>query len=164
MTTLQNITWVDFQDPHDPRMPPLLPGTIRILNTLPSRLTDMNNAALILQISDQYALHEALALPEAPIPQGRDVEASVAAYRAWIIRQADRDREGQGRLIQNDDAICFAPIGFGCSRAVQCAWGNQLWQVKQRVAGMSDFGSVFRLWKKGRKTATIAWLRGGLWV
>ena len=65
----------------------LTPDTITLVNAVEPDIRG-DGAALVVEIASADHLQAALALPGAPFAPGVDPDASVAAFRAWLIAGA----------------------------------------------------------------------------
>ncbi|KAF4028588.1 hypothetical protein GN244_ATG19721 [Phytophthora infestans] len=143
-----------------PVMDLLTPATIELANYVVKRLKE-EDPGVFVQIIDQNALHQALALNHSPVPQGANADASAEAFRAWLINGA-RNVRPNSQVPQNSRfSLAFHQLTQGeAIDIVFGQWHNQRWNVQlqdNRLGGnpIGQFAIVFWMAGTGLRRATF---------
>ncbi|KAH9102675.1 hypothetical protein AeMF1_020784 [Aphanomyces euteiches] len=117
---------------------------------------DEDETGLVVQINDQSNLHAALALPSSPVVQGADANASLEAFRDWLIHGA-RNVNARSQVPENS-SVSLAFHHLTGPEAVDMTSGQWLkyqWCTEIRNNGLLEFATVFWMDGTERRRATI---------
>ncbi|CEG43592.1 uncharacterized protein PHALS_13783 [Plasmopara halstedii] len=149
----------------DPSVMDLLaPDTIELANYVVKQLKE-EDPGVFVQIIDQNALHQALALNHSPVAQGANADASAEAFRAWLISGA-RNVHPNSQVPRNSNfALAFhqltqvEAIGIAYEQ-----WHHRRWYIQledNRLGGnpIGQFAIVFWMAGTGDQRATFSALQ-----
>ncbi|GLE00098.1 hypothetical protein PINS_up008825 [Pythium insidiosum] len=138
----------------------LTPATIELANYVVKRLKE-EDPGVFVQIIDQNALHQALALNHSPVPQGADADASAEAFRAWLINGARNVRPNSQVPRNSHFSLAFHQLTQGeAIDIVFGQWHHQRWNVQlqdNRLGAnpIGEFAIVFWMAGTGLQRATF---------
>ncbi len=93
--------------------------------------------AFFIQITNVDELHRALALATSPVPQGKNVQASVTAFTEWVAKGAESVCNG---CQVYSHALGFHHITMAQAlKIVMGKWTNQEWNVQIRESTEHPF-------------------------
>ncbi|GMF28558.1 unnamed protein product [Phytophthora fragariaefolia] len=144
----------------DPSVMDLLaPDTIELANCVVKGMK-AEDPGLFVQIIDQNALHQALALNHSPVPQGANADASAEAYRAWLIDGARNVRPNSQVPRNSPFSLAFHPSNQGEAVDILLHWTHQEWNVLLRenrrgANPIGNFAILFWMAGTGLERATF---------
>ena len=111
-----------------------------------------DDPGLVVQITDEQSLHAALGLPFSPVDPGHNVEASVAAFKNWLILSANAAL-GPSASHQQVGAglLAWHHLSEEQAHTVIMSWSVAHWQVAIRDRGLPEFAIC--LWMSGTGVA-----------
>jgi hypothetical protein len=110
----------------------LQPDTIELANLVVKGM-NVEDPGLFIQITDHEILHQALALPDSPVPQANNAIKSLQAFRTWLINGA-RNVRGDSQVPANSDlSLAFHQLTPPQGRAILRQWRHIEWLFHLRT-------------------------------
>ncbi|KAH9144948.1 hypothetical protein AeRB84_011121 [Aphanomyces euteiches] len=134
--------------------------TIKLANLVVNEIGE-DDLGLFVQINDLNNLHAALALPHSPVAQGADANASLEAFRNWLIDGART--VNAGCQVPENLNVSLAFHHLTSEQAINIAYGQWLqhhWYIEIRNSGFQEFATAFLMEGTGRRRATFSILPG----
>jgi hypothetical protein len=110
----------------------------------------IDDHCLVVQITNAHALHLALGLPNSPLAPGPVMEASVAAFRSWLIHNAnDALGAGAARCHLGGGRLAWHHMSPEQAHQVIIRWSVRRWLVSMDMQDPAppEFANV--LWMTG---------------